>query len=161
MKTSGFTLVETLVSLFVLSVAIAATFAIISSNLSNAEFVRNNFIASGLAQEGAELVRNLRDTDGFKGTFGYFGGSAPAADGVYCVQWDSTQLMNPCVNPLKKNATSGLYDHLILGGDTIFSRTVTVTRISSAEIRVIIDVSWKDHTGTKKISAEEHLFNWF
>ncbi len=159
MKNSGFTLVETLVSLFVLSMAITATFAIISFNLSNATFIKNNFIASGLAQEGAELVRNLRDTDWFQGKpFGYLGG-ASVANGVYCIQWNSTQLITPCANPLKKDA-SGLYSY-DAGQNTIFTRTVTVTPVSATELRIKIDVTWPDHSGTKAISAEEHLFDWY
>ena len=158
MKISGFTLVETLVSLFILSIAIAASFAVITSNLSNATLIKNNFIASGLAQEGAEIVRNLRDTDWFQGnSFGSFGGPS-AANGEYCVQWKSPELIASCANPLKKD-NDGFYSY-DAGQDTIFSRTVRVTS-SATEIIVTIDVTWPDHGGIKKVSAEEHLYNWY
>ena len=159
MKNPGFTLVETLVSLFVLSIAITATFAIITFNLNRANCIKNSFIASGLAQEGDEGVRNLRDTDWFKGNpFGSLGGPL-AAGGTYCVQWDSEQLISSCSNPLKKDA-GGLYTY-DSGQNTIFSRTVTVTSVSAAELKITVDVSWPDHGGTKQVSAEEHLFDWY
>ncbi len=162
MKTSGFTLVETLVSLFILSIAISATLAIITFNLNNANFVKNNFIASGLAQEGAEVVRNLRDTDWFTPgqSFGYLGGTS-VANGVYCVQWDS-ELLTPiasCSNPLKKDA-SGTYQHGS-GSATIFSRTVTVDPVSASELRITVNVTWPERGGIRTISAEEHLYDWF
>ena len=159
MKNFGFTLVETMVSLFVLSIAIAATFAIITFHLSNAQFIKNSFIASGLAQEGAEIVRNLRDTDWFAGRdFGSLGRPSTIEE-TYCVQWNSLALISSCANPLKKDADNFYsYD---AGQDTIFSRTVTIVKVTDAELKITVEVTWPDRGGTKKITAEEHLFDWY
>jgi len=165
MKNTGFTLVETLVSLFILSIAITGAFAVISFNLSNAISVRNSFVASGLAQEGMELTRNLRDTDWFAGReFGSFGDtSGPMSDGKYCVQWNSNVLINPCVNMLLKKDDQGFYNHTV-GVDTIFSRAVQIQKVAGSPVKEIvikIKVSWTERSTTKEINAEEHLYNWF
>lgn len=160
---TGFTLIETLVSLFILSIAITGAFAVISYNVSSASFIKNGFVASGLAQEGLELARNLRDNDWFANRpFGVLGGASPA-NGLYCVQWDSSQLMGSCanINPLKQDPATGLYSHNGTGAPTIFSRTLTVTPVSAAELKVVVDVSWKERVGIKHVYGEEHLFNWY
>src|SRR3989338_8634824 len=75
----GFSLVEALVSILVLSIAFTAITALFAANISSANVVRNNFIASALAQEGVELARNLRDSDWHAGSaFGVFGNAGGA-----------------------------------------------------------------------------------
>lgn len=57
----GFSLVEVLVTLMVLSIGIAAVSALMIGNIKSSNNAKNQVIASELAQEGIELVRNLRD----------------------------------------------------------------------------------------------------
>lgn len=164
----GLTLVETLVSLFILSVAVMGSFALISYNLSTANDVKNSFIASGLAQEGMEVVRNLRDGDWFAAKpFGTFGDASGVAvpDGLYRVQWNSRSLIADVTNPPIKKDASGYYTYTS-GTDTIFHREVEIKRVTPtsgpvAEIIVTVRVTWGGHFGNKQIVAEEHLFDWY
>lgn len=61
MKKNGFTIIELMISVFILSVAVVGIFSsysmisILTSNSSD------RIVASYLAQEGAEIVRNIRD----------------------------------------------------------------------------------------------------
>ncbi len=61
----GFTIVETLVALSIFSVAVIALISVAISGSSGATYVKNKLTASYLAQEGVEMVRNLRDTASF------------------------------------------------------------------------------------------------
>ena len=58
----GFSLIEVLVALFVLSLGVSAVFLLMSKSLRSSMDARDQIIASQLAQEGIELVRNLKDT---------------------------------------------------------------------------------------------------
>ncbi len=60
---SGFTLIETLVSLLIFSVSIAAMIFVTSHGVADATYAKNKLVASYLAQEGIELVRYARDSD--------------------------------------------------------------------------------------------------
>ena len=100
---NGFTLVEILIAIFLFSLAITATTFILLTNNKSAIAIRNNFIASGLAQEGIEVVRNLRDQDWFSGN--PFGASLP--DGTHRVQWDSQALIVGGDFYLKKDSITG------------------------------------------------------
>ncbi len=154
----GFTLVEILIAVFIFAIAFTATTFISTMNLRNASSISNNFVASGLAQEGIEAVKNIRDRDWFLGNA--FGSSVP--DGSYRIQWNSESLIALGANPnLKKDSTSGFFSY-DLGSDTIFKRTVDVTTaVLGIEKKIVVNVSWTERGGAvKSLSAEEHLFNW-
>lgn len=59
----GFSLLEVLLSVFVMSVGMMAIVAVINGSLDFSYDTRDNIIATQLAQEGVELVRNVRDND--------------------------------------------------------------------------------------------------
>ncbi len=153
---AGFTLVEALVSLLIFSVALTAIFSLLTNNLKDASLVEHNFVASGLVQEGMEVVRNIRDSDWYTGN--PFGTAIP--DGSYRVQWNSQALLLLSPDPyLKKDSGNGLvsYD---AGNDMIFKRTVTISAVSGVEKRVVVSVTWSERGVSKSVSAEDHLFNW-
>ena len=158
----AFTLVETLVSLFILSIAITGAFAAMFYNVGSANAIKNSFIASGLAQEGLEVVRNLRDKDWLESgqQFGYFG-TGGFASGPYRIQWNSTKLDPAAANPLLKDI-SGLYSY-DAGNPTIFYRSVDIQSVppGNVEIKVTVTVTWGDRGLSKQLSAEEHLYNWY
>jgi len=54
---------EVIVSLFVITVGIVAAIGLLTKSVSNSINSRNQIIAAQLAQEGVELVRNIRDNN--------------------------------------------------------------------------------------------------
>ena len=63
---SGFTLVEALVALSILIVGIISGFILVTKALYDVTIIQDRLIASFLAQEGLELVRQIRDTNYLK-----------------------------------------------------------------------------------------------
>ena len=152
----GFTLVEALISLFILSIALTGTFAVIIAQVGTAHLIQENFIASGLAQEGIEVARNLRDSDWF--AHNAFGTSLP--EGSYRVQWDSIALLPDDPSAFLQKDNSGLYAYANGGTNTPYHRTLQIQYPSVDEIQIIVLVSWQNRTGPKSLSAEEHLYKW-
>jgi prepilin-type N-terminal cleavage/methylation domain-containing protein len=68
-KNRGFTIVETIVALFIFSISITAMMAVFSRGIQNISTVKTKLTATYLAQEGVEYIRNLRDN------YIYFGGT--------------------------------------------------------------------------------------
>ncbi len=64
---NGFTLMEVMLSVSILSMGIVASFALISSSMSRFSTSANKIIAINLAQDGMERVRNVRDTNWLQG----------------------------------------------------------------------------------------------
>lgn len=57
----GFTLLETVIAVGILSAAVLGPLALIAQSLFGFPFAKNKLIALNLAQEGVELVRVIRD----------------------------------------------------------------------------------------------------
>ena len=57
----GFTLVETLVAIGILSISILATFTVVQNSLQNSVIAKDRITAFYLAQEGVEFIKNIRD----------------------------------------------------------------------------------------------------
>src|SRR3989344_3395808 len=64
----GFTLVESLVAIAVFTVGISAAIFVIQQSFTVGSRVKNKIIAAHLAQEGIEVIRNIRDRNWMKGT---------------------------------------------------------------------------------------------
>ncbi|MEK9208801.1 MAG: prepilin-type N-terminal cleavage/methylation domain-containing protein, partial [Patescibacteria group bacterium] len=89
-REAGFTLVEALVSLVLLSTALVPTFILATDAIRLSGRIRNSLIASNLAQEGVEIVRALRDANWFAGQ-PFDTGLTLCAQGCQ-VAWDSSSL---------------------------------------------------------------------
>jgi Tfp pilus assembly protein PilV len=61
-KLKAFSFVEVMISVFLLSIGMVAIITLMSGSLRDSLDSRNQIIASGLAQEGTELARNMRDS---------------------------------------------------------------------------------------------------
>ena len=156
-RQAGFTLVETLVSLVILSVALIPILNLSSDITKVNSTLQDNLVASGLAQEGVEVIRAIRDTNWFAVPTRAF--DSGLSDNVYRAEWDSTALLPLSGNPVL-NLDDGRYTYT--GGvPTKFSRTITITKINAGELRAVSTVTWTERGGTSKsIGAESHLFNW-
>jgi|SRR3989338_7127298 len=151
----GFTLIEALVALVILTLALGPALVLSSSISSTASVLQNNLIAANLSQEGVEIIRALRDANWHSGLV--FDAGLP--DGIYRIEWNSNTLIALGTNPpLKQNA--GLYNYS-LGTDTKFKRTITITKINSEELRVVSDVTWTERgERARDLKVESHLFDW-
>src|SRR3989338_503600 len=61
--TTGFTLIETLVAISLLTVAIVVPMSLVTKSLSTAYYARDQVTAFHLAQEAIEIVRHVRDNN--------------------------------------------------------------------------------------------------
>ena len=146
-----------MVALVLITVAMGPVFILATSSINVASRIEHNLIASNLAQEGIEVIRNIRDTNWTGGAA--FDNNLPA--GVWRVQWDTVggNLLTVGSNPaLKKN--NGLYNYST-GTDTVFRRTVTISKPNSGELILTSSVTWIERGNINRtVSAESHLFDW-
>lgn len=161
----GFTLVEALVAIFILTMGLIPSLSIILLANSFNFSIRNNLIAANLAQEGVEVVRAIRDTNWFNNR-AFDAGLAP---GIYRVQYNSeADGLNTFLLPEDGNPPllieNGMYNYTS-GKDTTFKRRILIDKDTSlagcnCELRVIVEVEWPERKRTKTAIIESHLFDW-
>jgi type II secretory pathway pseudopilin PulG len=61
-KQSGFTLIETLIAIFILTLTIGGLLTLAANGYFSVRYARNQIVANDLLQESLEYVRNNRDT---------------------------------------------------------------------------------------------------
>ena len=82
---NGFTIVETLVAITVLMIAISGPLVVASKGLFGATLSKNQMIASYLAQESMEVVKNKRDNNISSGAVGgWLGGLGTCTNSSPC-----------------------------------------------------------------------------
>lgn len=150
----GFTLVETLVALFILTMGLVPILVVGFSSRRIAETVESNVIAANLAQEGIEVVRALRDTNWVASTSFDVG----LAGGDYEVTWDSTAV-TPYAGRYLTISPTGIYGYGA-GTTTVFQRKVSLSAPSAPEIKVITTIMWSERGTSKSFELEDHLFDW-
>lgn len=62
----SFTLLETMVAIYILLTGIVGSMSAVAQSLASVSIFKDQLIASNLAQEGVELVRNKRDSNFFQ-----------------------------------------------------------------------------------------------
>lgn len=166
----GFSLLEVLSAIFVLSVGIVGVLSLITSSIRDSIDSRNHIIASELAQEGVELVRNVRDNN-------FFSGSAfddiNNGDGQ-CIDLASGTLISSCNNRLYYRNSPVAYLHGSGAGrtETKFHRKITVSNYNNYGIEgklLISMVIWGGSSFPSKadcnskaqcVYAEDVLTSW-
>ena len=116
-------------------------------------------IASGLAQEGIEVIRDIRgDNEDWADWNWYSDTIATSTVQDYRVEYDGNVLAYADV-PLKIDA-NGFYQYTT-GNNTPFYRVVTLKKESFKEVRVTVLISWKAKGQWHYLTAEDELWNWW
>lgn len=120
-RRAGFSIAEVVVAVFVISTGLLAIISLIINSLNYSMLSRDQVIASQLAQEGIELVRNVRDNNIFNGDEGWNDGLSEYNNA--CVSYDmDTQTPNfTCLdgvgNQLYYDQDAYTYSHSVAGNE--------------------------------------------
>ncbi len=154
-KSAGFTLLEMIVAT---SILISGVLVVYASSAQLLAYTYNNqyrLVASYLAQEGVEVVRNIRDKNWVNGEEDWRTG---LGTGDWQTQYDSSALSAYSGSPLQLTL-DGFYNYET-GDETIFTRKLTITHPSDDSVKLVVEVSWPYDKGNP-VQAESFLYNWF
>ncbi len=157
----GFTLIETMVAIFILSFAITAPMTLVAKSLQASFFARDQIIAFYLAGEAIEHVRNVRDTNTLSNV-SWLSGLADCRGGAICdvdVQNSTIVSCSGVCDPLLYDNTLKFYNH-ITGESSVFTREVRMGSINADEETVSVTVSWRTGLLSHSFNIKEHIFNW-
>lgn len=159
MKKTAFTLLEAIFAIFVLLLTIGGASTLLQRILAFTPTTYSKLVASYLAEEGMEIVKNIRDTNWLEGA--NWDDGIPASPPTYGVDYQTQTLPDiNCSNEGYLAFDGNLYS-CSANPNSEFQRKITIEKIGTDEIKVIVKVSWKEKGGTQEIKAIEYLYRWF
>jgi Tfp pilus assembly protein PilV len=185
-KNRGFTIVEALVAIFILTMSVSAMLGVTASTASSARYANNQIAANYLLQEAVDSVRNSRDTlafqmvdsgGGWTAFLNRYGSSSNSKcfspggcalrmeifNGADASGADVSQCPNTgCQNfYYDTNAYNRIFYNLTgTGVPSIFSRRVNMVVINADEVKVTATLDWTNGSSTKTQSLVIYLLNW-
>ena len=160
----GFTLLESLIAIAILTVGVSAAMLVIVSSLNVGTRTKHKIVAANLAQEGIEVVRSIRDRNWFAGR--------AWTDGILnlnnaCVQWDSAyNSVNPTCSGGSNLILFGTPPHYVHSTNLAQFSRVVGTRFFPADTPNLGDSERLQVTATTTcganctITLEEYLYDW-
>lgn len=171
---TGFTLIETIVAIFLITVGIVGAFTLITYTVSSTTFSTQKLIASYLAQEGIEIVRNIRDTNWLEdgatlwnaGLTTTCSGTCDETTGNGCIADYTYSTIRPPSLPQYTGQVlnidnNGYYSYSTIPPFTLtkFKRKIVITSAGDI-LAVCVRVEWEEKGKTYSVSAQENLYNW-
>lgn len=171
----GFTLIEALVAISIITIAAAGPLYGAAQALKVAQNSRNQLTAAHLAQEGLEYIRKIRDNN-FLAVYAtansiYAWSNFKTAVAACLVSAGGCQI-DPVVSSLgscpagvcqklyKKSLSGATYYSLDTSGTiTPFTRKIEITYVSTDYVKVVSTVTWEFH-GLNTIKVVDYLTNW-
>ena len=177
----GFTLVEMLVAVSILSISVVTLLNVLGSGIRDTGFAKERLTAGYLAQEGIEYIRNMRDTFVLYSASPQSGwnafntkltnGSCFTANGCYfddrnvfgggpmpMANLTTLTACSPTCPNLLYNSATGKYNYAA-GASADFIRKIKVTAVSSNEIQVSSTIFFTEGI-EKSMTLSENLYNW-
>ena len=102
----GFSMLEAMVSIFILLVGVTGSLVLVSSGITNFNISKNRIIASNLAQEGLEIVHNIRDNNWLASTVRPWNDWRNAGGIDLLVGDGVADACNPCIGYLSWDSVS-------------------------------------------------------
>lgn len=155
-KKNGFTVIEAIVAIFILTVGIIACSILADQVFRSASTAKDRLIAVSLAQEGVEVIRNIRDNS-WLAPDPTWKDDLPI--GTWKVSYNSSGVSAYVDGEYLKINTEGFYNYES-GTDTTFKRKIIITHISEFEIKVEVIVYWVTRGTEKNITIVEHFYDW-
>jgi Tfp pilus assembly protein PilV len=153
MWNKSFTLIETIVTIFILTTGILALSSLISYFISISSISSQRLIAAYLAQEGIEIVRNLRDANLLGGRNWDYG----LSNGDWQADYDDTTLFAYTGSFLNLE-TNGFYGYGP-GTQTNFKRRISLQK-SGDVLKILVEVSWQERGRSHSLISQENIYNW-
>lgn len=160
----GFTLLETMVAIMLFIIALSALLALVRDSVTSAAYTRNEVVATYLAQEGIDYIRNIRDE------MVYVNPSiSPWSDFITEIDTNrSCGTSNGChLNLYDVNKLTGCpavcQTTIVSPGNKPFIRKITTKPMGTMgndALLVKVEVSWLNGTTTRTRTLTTSLYNW-
>ena len=174
-KEQAFTLIEVMIAIFVMIVGVVGIYGLVPHIFGVVAVNNDRFVASQLAKEGIEIIRNIRDVNYLDSVSDWsnawnegLDNCATLSGGCEADYLDSANL-DPSL-PIFSNRelwvdeTTGLFSYTVAGENSRFQRKIMIDSCGPECLDVQVLVSWPKNTyfsnEITSLKAEEKLYNW-
>jgi hypothetical protein len=157
-----------MIAMTIFMLMIGGSIVLIQQTISAVTLAGSRLVAYSLAQEGIELVRNIRDANWLVSSLGWDDG---LGDDTYEADFRSTSLRSIRGNArLLSLDGQGFYSYnaVTCPGDprcTRYSRIITIVKKFPPGEPVYLDikctVQWNEKGNNHEVNISERLYNWF
>ena len=157
----GFSILEIVVAIFIITMGLVGVLSLITQNIQVEYINKNNLIASQLAQEGLELIRNIRDNNWLAGNDWDYGIEPDNYIVDYIGNISSVADIGEARLQQRDDVgEEGYYWHEASDPDSMFSRLITIAQASSELLNISCLIQWEDRGQTYKYVADTILYDW-
>ncbi|MBX4211121.1 type II secretion system GspH family protein [Candidatus Parcubacteria bacterium] len=163
----GFTLLETLIAIMILTASISGIFTAVQKGLQTASYARDQVSAFYLTQEAVEFVRNIRDENLLKSQNWLTGLDtcmSPKKCAIDSLTRDICDIsLSGCDSRIYYNAGTNLsgFKQSSVYVPTNFLRSVQLRPVqgTSDEVAIVVSIDWNSVLIQRNFVVRENLFN--
>ena len=159
-----------IVSVFIITVGLVGVFSSVTKYSQITQWEKENFQAYYIAQEGIEIVKNMRDSNWVNIELNAPEG-ATWKDGLIrcangCEADYSSSVLTAWTDPGRflyldgGTGGNGMYKYIETPGDgdikTLYKRKITISEVDIYELDITVDIYWAD----RSIQLKENIYNW-
>ena len=158
---NGFTLLEVIIAISVITIGILGLYALIPKVISISSANIDRFIASQLAREGIEIVRNIRDTNWLEGVgVSWNDGLTDCSTGCEA-DYNDESLVTYQDRYLYINGIDGFYKYISSPSPadkrTKFKREIIIIPDTDV-LNIKVEITWSGRGSP--LEVKEKLYNW-
>ena len=165
MNQKGFTLLEVMVAIFVITVGVIGVLSALQ-RATSATFVSSSRLeAIYLAQEGIEIVRNIRDTNWLNEGVVWDSG-LPTSPPDYRVDYRNKSLFDVECEGIYLKIDGEFYECSSESGPKKLQRKITISHVDldgdgePDKMSVSVTVEWEERGENFQVRVQENLYNW-
>ncbi len=159
---SGFSIIDAVIALYIISMGLLGVLSLVAQNIQAKTININMLVASQLAQEGLELVRNIRDTNWIENA----AWDDEILVGDFAIDYLGSYIGVAGIDDSNANLelNNDYYCHNC-GAGSPFNRIVSVSQINISGgpdyyLDVECHVRWQVGGQKYNYIASTHLYNW-
>lgn len=168
----GFTMMEVLAAISLITMGVLGIFTLVQQAISFLTVSSSRLVATYLAQEGVEIVRNIRDTNFLQIHQGLISEDQWTLGldicGGGCEAEYDDQILSFYANRYLKLVGGGFYNYSS-GASTPFKRKITIFDMVDLDsppdgiadiMKVLVEVTWEERGRIHQVITQENLYNW-
>ncbi len=158
---AAFSLIEMMTVILVVAIGLVGTTQLIAQSLDAQMINKGGIVAYQLAQEGIEIVRQMRDTNWLQGS----DWRDDLEDGIYCTDYRSPLELKPATGladcPLHLDPGYYVPEIATASNYSGYRRIVEISTHDENSFSIKATVTWNNRGRIINYEAETLLYNWY